>query len=146
MQACKFLTIHCYHYTEILMSIITRKFKLGLVATALAMTAVVSVSYAFAASNTVSDSKAGEGTSVVSGYTISGISYTLNATTPTTLDQVEFDVNNAPPAGSVQKAQLVSPAGTWYSCTVSASTHITCITTGLTVSSINELNVVIADH
>jgi hypothetical protein len=55
------------------MSFISRKFKLGLVATALAMTAVVSVSYAFAAANTVPPSKAGYKTSVVSGYTVSAI-------------------------------------------------------------------------
>ncbi len=133
------------------MSFISRRFKLGLVATALAMTAVVSVSYAFAASNTVPDSVAGQGTSTVTGYTASNIQYTPNVANPTILDKVEFDVNSAPMATAKIYVQLVTPAGTWFDntkCTISAATHITCDTTATppNVSAINELNLVITDY
>ena len=133
------------------MSIITRKFKLGMIATALAMTAVVTVSYAFAASNTVPDSTAGQGTSVVSGYTASNIQYTPNTSDPTKLDKVEFDVNNPPMATAKIYVQLVTPGGTWFDntkCTISTGTHITCDTTATppNVSAINELNLVITDY
>lgn len=133
------------------MSFISRRFKLGLVATALAMTAVVSVSYAFAASNTVPDSVAGQGTSTVTGYTASNIQYTPNVANPTILDKVEFNVNTAPMATAKIYVQLVTPGGTWFDntkCTITLTTHITCNTSASppNVSAINELNLVITDY
>jgi hypothetical protein len=114
------------------------------------MTAVVSVSYAFAASNTVPDTTAGQGTKAVTGYTVSNVQYTPEVSNPTKLDQVEFDVNVAPMSTAKIYVQLVSAGGTWFdntACTISAATHITCDTTAARpdVSAIDELNVVITD-
>ena len=102
--------------------------------------------YAFAAANTVPDTKAGDGTGTVSGYTVTDVVYTLNATTPTTLDSVSFDLGAAAATGKV-KAQLVATTGTWYTCTqVGVTTVWTCDTSGLTASSIDQLRVVAASN
>ena len=81
--------------------------------------------YAYAATNTVPGSTAGSGSGTISGYTVSSIAYTLNATTPTNLDQVAFTI--APAAATTVKVQLAA-AGSWYSCTNTAGS-VTCNTT-----------------
>jgi hypothetical protein len=111
-----------------------------------AIVAISVASYAFAAANTVPATKAGDGSSAVSGYTITNVVYTLNATDPSTLDKVEFDLGAAAATGKV-KAQLVATTGTWYNCTqVGVTTVWTCSTTGLTASSVNQLRVVAASN
>lgn len=97
--------------------------------------------YAYAATNTVPGSNAGSGSGAISGYTVSSIAYTLNATTPTNLDQVAFTI--APTTGTV-KAQLAA-AGSWYSCTNSAGS-VTCTTTSpqATAAGATQLTVVAA--
>lgn len=110
-----------------------------------AILAIAAASYAFAASNTVPATKAGDGTGAVSGYDVTSVVYTLNATDPTTLDSVSFDLGAAAATGKV-KAQLVSSTGTWYTCTLDTGTVWTCDTTGLTVSTIDQLRVVAASN
>jgi hypothetical protein len=110
-----------------------------------AILAIAAASYAFAAANTVPNTKAGDGTGTVSGYDVTSVVYTLNATDPTTLDSVSFDLGAAAATGQV-KAQLVSGTGTWYTCTLDTGTVWICDTTGLTVSSINQLRVVAASN
>lgn len=106
--------------------------------------AAISVaSYAFAAANTVPATKAGDGSGVVSGYTITNVVYTLNGTDPSTLDSVSFDVGAA--AAQVE-VQLVATTGSWYACTLGTGTVWECATTGLTASSINQLRVVAASN
>ena len=96
--------------------------------------------YAYAASNTVPSGNAGAGSGAISGYTVSNVSYGLNATTPTNLDQVTFTI--APVAASSVKAQLAA-GGTWYSCT-NAAGSVTCNTTSpqATVAAATQLTVV----
>ena len=108
-----------------------------------AVLAISVTAYAFAASNTVPATKAGDGTGVVSGYTVTGVAYTLNATTPTTLDQVSFDLGAA---ATQVKVQLVATTGTWYTCTLDTGTVWECDTTGLTVSTIDQLRVIAASN
>ncbi|MCL4271568.1 MAG: hypothetical protein KJZ72_18565 [Anaerolineales bacterium] len=104
--------------------------------------AISAAAYAFAASNTVPATKAGDGSGVVSGYTVTGVVYTLNGTDPSTLDSVSFDLGAA--ATQVQ-AQLVA-SGSWYTCTLDTGTVWECDTTGLTVSTIDQLRVVAASN
>lgn len=112
----------------------------------LAIPALVAIStYAFAASNTVPTSAAGEGASSISGYTISNIDYTLNSINPANVDQVEFDLNTAPPGTAEVKVKLVASSTTWYGCTISSGTHATCLTSGATVAAADQLSVVVAD-
>lgn len=100
--------------------------------------AISAAAYAFAAANTVPATRAGDGTGTVSGYTVTSVQYTLNATDPSTLDTVSFDLGAA--AAQVE-VQLVS-GGTWYSCTLDTGTVWDCDTTGLTVATIDQLRVV----
>lgn len=118
-------------------------FKTLKVALVLFVVAALSMAaYAFAASNTVPATKAGDGTGAVSGYTVTSVVYTLNATNPNTLDQVSFDLGAA---ATQVKAQLVA-SGTWYTCTLDTGTVWDCDTTGLAVSSIDQLRVVAASN
>jgi hypothetical protein len=109
------------------------------------LAAVVAVGgYAFTAANTVPDSNAGYGTSTVSGYTISAISYHLD-TDPTKSDYVTFDV--APDNSGIAPTDVrVKPgaADTVYTaCALTTGTTWKC-TWGapIDVSAIDQLQVV----
>lgn len=101
--------------------------------------AISVAAYAFAAANTVPDTKAGDGSGTVSGYTVSAVQYTLNSSNPGSLDSVSFDLGAA--ATQVQ-VQLVASTGDWYACTLDTGTVWECDTTGLNVSTIDQLRVV----
>jgi hypothetical protein len=105
------------------MTIDTRKLRY-LLAALLALLVAVGA-YAFTASNTVGTSRVGSGSQTISGYTISNISYQLNSSDPTKLDQVTFTI--APASATTVKIQLTS-GGAWYSCT-NSSGSVTCATT-----------------
>ena len=81
--------------------------------------------YAYAATNTVPATTAGAGSGAITGYTVTNVVYTLNATTPTNLDQVAFSI--APTTTSTLKVQLAA-AGSWYTC-VNVAGAATCNTT-----------------
>jgi len=103
------------------------------------------VGYAFADTNSLEESGAGDGQNAISGYTISAIRYTLNATTPTTIDSVQFNV--APTAGAqapnTVKVQL-NGGGSWYPCTNTAGTTWSCNVSGAAVLTATQLRVVAA--
>ena len=115
----------------------TRNLKVLFVVFAIMIVSVAA--YAFAAANTVPATKAGAGSGAVSGYTVSAIVYNLNATDPSDLDSVDFTLSAA---ASTVKIKLVAAGSTWYDCTVVTGNNFTCDTTGTTVSSMDELNVV----
>ena len=112
--------------------------SLKVLLTVFVIVAISAAAYAFAASNTVPNTRAGDGTGTVSGYTVTGVAYTLNGTDPSTLDTVSFDLGAA---ATQVEVQLVS-SGAWYSCTVATGTVWDCDTTGLAVSTIDQLRVV----
>jgi hypothetical protein len=95
--------------------------------------------YAFAASNTVPGTVAGEGAGVVSGYTVSAIVYNLNTTTPSNIDSVTFTLSGA---ASTVKAS-VTP-GTFYSCTNVSGNNWSCTTTApqATVTGATNLDII----
>jgi archaellin len=98
---------------------------------------LATTAFAFAASNTMPASTyAGEGATVTSGYTVSNVAYNLNATTPSNIDSVSFDLNAA--AGTVK----VSLSGTFYNCTNGVGFSWSCTSTGETVAGATELRVV----
>ena len=107
-----------------------------------AVLAIAVASYAFAAANTVPATKAGDGSGAVSGYTITSVVYTLNGTDPSTLDSVSLDVGAA---ATQVEVQLVA-SGSWYACTLDTGTVWECTTTGLNVSTIDQLRVVAASN
>jgi hypothetical protein len=106
---------------------------------------IAATAYAFAAANTVPATKAGDGLGVISGYTVTAVEYTLNGTDPSTLDSVAFDLGAAAATGQV-KVQLVATTGDWYTCTHGTGFVWSCDTTGLTVSSIDQLRVIAASN
>ena len=107
--------------------------------------AIAGAASALAAANTVPATHAGDGAGAISGYTVSTVHYTLNATNPSNIDQVSFTLSVAPVAGSTLRARLYD-AGSWYSCT-NAGTSVTCVTTSpqATVATAANLTVVVAD-
>ena len=78
----------------------------------------------------------------ISGYTISNVTYTLNATDPTLLDAVTFDVTGATTPSSVQ-VQLVS-GGSWFNCSPTVSPTYQCPVPGVTVLAADQLHVVVS--
>lgn len=97
--------------------------------------------YAFAATNTVPVTKAGDGTGVISGYTITDVVYILDGTTPSNIASVTFTLDASATSASIR---LVD-GGSWYSCTIASGTDVTCTTTGATVLSADLLQVVAAN-
>jgi hypothetical protein len=107
---------------------------------------IAGATYAFAAANIVPATKVGDGTGLVTGYTITAVEYTLNGTDPTKLDSVAFDLGADAATGKV-KVQLVL-SGTWYPCTHGLLYVWSCDTTtpSLLVASINQLRIVAASQ
>ena len=113
---------------------------------------------AFAASNTVPVSSAGDGETAVSGFTISSIDYNLNGADPTLVDTVTFTAtaDNADAANTslTVEVQFDSGAG-YYSCTrsggVAPAHNISCDTDAapgpqLTVANIDTFHAVIVQQ
>lgn len=101
----------------------TKKRRTLRVAVALLVAAFIAFcAYAFMASNTVPGSYAGDGSSSISGYTISNVSYTLNSTDPSTLDAVGFTIS--PTAAATVKITL--DGSTWYDCANSPPGTVSC--------------------
>jgi hypothetical protein len=101
--------------------------------------------YGFAASNTVDDSDAGEGSGTISGYTVTNVAYTLDGTDPSTLDTVSFDITGTISAADpdIVKVKLESAGSTWYDCTIGVSPNWSCSIAGaVAVSAADELDVV----
>ena len=79
--------------------------------------------YAFTATNTVPASNAGSGSGTISGYTVSGIAYTLNATTPTDIDSMTFTLDAA---ATTVRAKIVSGSTTYTACSIAGGVNVTC--------------------
>jgi hypothetical protein len=103
--------------------------------------------YAFAASNTVPASNAGEGSTAIGGYTVSAVTYTYSTANPSQISTVGFTLA---PAASKASVSLVSGVGgTLQACTGTGPgptwTAWTCNITGVSVLSANSLRVVASD-
>lgn len=77
--------------------------------------------YAFTAANTVPASKAGDGAGAITGYTVSNVEYTPDATNPDLIDGVRFELSTA---AETVKAQINKDAtvtgsadSAWSNCT-----------------------------
>ena len=106
--------------------------------------AVSAAGYAYTATNTVPGTNAGDGSGTISGYVVSSVKYNLNASTPSNIDSVTFNLDSTPASGSTIKAQLAA-AGSWYTCT-NVAAAITCTTTSpqATVAAATTLRVIVA--
>jgi hypothetical protein len=122
-----------------------RNFKVLLIV--LVVLVIAGGTYAFAAANSVPDSAAGYKANSVPGYTISNIIYDLDATDPTTVDAITFDI--APTTGTVVAALVkvqTAAAGSWTDCALAAgvapSMAVTCTYGALPIIDITDLNIV----
>jgi len=105
-----------------------------------AAAALAFAAYAFTASNTVPGSKAGKGEGTISGYTVSGVAYTLSASDPANIDSVAFTLDGA---ATTVKAKLLAASSTYTSCSVSGGTSVTCdFSPDVAVLSADELSVI----
>lgn len=83
--------------------------------------------FAFAAANVVPEVGLGDGSGTVSGYTISGITWTLVAANPSTVQSVAMNVAPTGGAGAATKVRITVNAGvTWISCTGPVGNTWTC--------------------
>jgi Tfp pilus assembly protein PilV len=105
--------------------------------------AFASVGTAFAAQNTVDASKAGDGNAAISGYTVTGIHYTLNAD-PTKLETVSFDLGAVATDVHAGLGTGSSPfTYTYYSCSNTSGTIWSCSIAGArTVLEVMSLRVI----
>ena len=78
--------------------------------------------YAFTASNTVPGTKAGKGEGAITGYTVSGIAYTL-AANPANIDSVAFTLSAS---AATVRAKVVQSSATYTNCTVTGGTNVSC--------------------
>jgi len=99
--------------------------------------------FAFAATNTVPATYAGEGASTTSGYVVTNVVYNLNAATASNIDSVTLTLDA--PASTVM-VRLVT-AGSYYSCTNTSGTNWSCATTApqATVAAADELRVIASE-
>ena len=95
--------------------------------------------YAFAAANTVPATYAGDGAGTISGYTITNVVYHLNGSNPGNIDTVTFTLNAAATSVSIK---LVAAGSTFYTCSVSGGTSVTCNTPRCDGNSCDELRVI----
>jgi hypothetical protein len=112
----------------------TQRRKLSILFGIVAALAIAGGAYAFTASNTVPATTAGAGSGAVSGYTVTGLHYALNATTPANIDSLTFVISPTIPSTSSGKvviaAALSSGGPTNYTCsTDTGGTNVTCATT-----------------
>jgi hypothetical protein len=100
------------------------------VALALAGLTLTGAVYAYTGANSAPASKAGVGSGSIAGYTISSVTYNLDATSPQNIDSVTVALSTTPTTGSTIKIGLAGSSGgtTWYSCTNAGAT-LTCPTT-----------------
>ena len=95
---------------------------------------------AFTASNTMGGApNAGVGSTAVTGYAISAITYDQDATDPTMLDAVNFTIS--PAAASSVKARLTD-SGAWYDCVNTAGSVVCNTDPSGTMADIDNLTVV----
>ena len=108
----------------------------------LAILVIGGSAYAFAASNTIADSAAGYAGVAVPGYDVTNIVYDLDATDPTIVDEITFDI--APLSGSAAAVTVMvqtEAAGSWTTCPVASGTA-TCTFGSLAVADVTALNIV----
>jgi hypothetical protein len=99
--------------------------------------------FAFAATNTVPGTYAGEGAEDISGYEVLTVDYNLSVANPSNISSVDLTLDAA---ASDVKISVVN-GGTVYDCS-GAGTNWTCDTTAgtqATVSAANQLRVIAVD-
>ena len=96
--------------------------------------------YAFTATNTVPATRAGDGTGAITGYTVSGVAYTLDAANPANIASWAFDLDAA---STSVRSKLVTASAVYTTCVHGAAFHWTCTPAAEpTVASVDQLRVI----
>lgn len=116
------------------------------IAIALIILTLSVVAYGYAAANVVPEFGAGDGSGVVSGYTVSNVDYVLLTSDPTKVESVAFDVAATSGAAVADTVKISVDSGTtWVDCTGPVTNTWTCAFTVAfepSVSAIETLQVV----
>jgi hypothetical protein len=113
----------------------------------LAVLVIAGGAYAFAASNTVADSAAGYKATTIDGYNVENIVYDLDATDPTVVDAITFDLTPLSGSAVASTVKIQTANGdSWTDCTLAAGSGstmgATCTYGSLQVSAVTALNIV----
>ena len=129
----------------------SKKTKWSIILGAAIALAIGGGAYAFTASNTVPATTAGAGSGAVSGYTITSLHYSMNATVPTNIDSLTFVITPTVPSTSSGKVTISTALSTGgpnvYTCSTDVSgVNVTCATTSpqLTAALLTGVTVVAA--
>jgi hypothetical protein len=115
-------------------------FKKGRIAAIIVIALLASITtYAFAATNTVPASNAGDGSASISGYTIGSVVYTLSNDSITSVSFTASPISGGS-AATKASIQLIS-GGSWFTCNLASGTF-TCAVTGVTALAASTLRVV----
>ncbi len=97
-------------------------------------------------------SHAGEGHANVVKMTVTNVDYKLNATNPSLIDEITFDLGAASPLPSTAELFIEPYTGEWYSCNISVPAKPVCDTStsgsgghDLTATEVTQVRVVAAD-
>ena len=91
--------------------------------------------YGFAAGNTINDAGlVGEGSGIVSGYTVTLVVYTLDSNDPTNFDTVTFTLNAAASDVYAGPGDGTNVSWSTSSCTDLGSNRFECDISGSTIS------------
>jgi hypothetical protein len=96
--------------------------------------------YAFAAANTVPATKAGDGSGAITGYTVSNIHYILDASNPTLIDTVTFELD-----GTATDVYAKVGTGAWSPLCILTGSVWSCDAQGTAVLPALTLQVVAAN-
>ena len=126
---------------------ISKLFRPRILAVSIMVLVLAVVAFGYAAANVVPESGAGDGTGTVSGYTITNIAYTLDATDPSTVASLALDVAATSGAGDATDVRITVDSGTtWITCTGPVTGTWTCtFGTKPGVAAISDLQVVAAE-
>ncbi len=102
---------------------------------------LATITFAYAAANTVPDGKAGDGAGTITGYDVTNVVYTQDTGDPVNITQVAFDLDDA--AGTVN-VRLVT-GGALQTCTNPSGNHWTCAISGVTVAAADTLEVIASE-
>jgi hypothetical protein len=109
-------------------------YRYRVLALMIALLILGTATYGFAAANTVPAGEAGEGTGVISGYIVTNVVYTLDASDPTAFSDVDFTLDAA---ASDVYAGMDDGTIDWVSCTTTnapTNTNFNCDLSTVTVT------------
>lgn len=128
------------------------KFRYRILALLVLAVVLSAATYGFAAANTVDETYAGEGSDVISGYVVSGVTYNLSPTNPNSFTNVSFNMQNDDGGAVTAATEVYAGIGDgsdidWVTCSPGTTYDYDCAlgTVTITVTAASEFHVAAAD-